>query len=185
MRLRHDCSERNTHSLLTQGLEKVVSLEIQRRVGRVQRPPVVDEDIGDAQDSDQQTGTPLGLESDGDHDASGKSEKRDNGSEQGEFPLEGESDEKEDEEDSSSELEAAFSKQSGFSTSLIGGSVCRLQDSTYYFLRSVSLMLGSPANNFLFFWSESERTIRSPPMTERFRRKKDMSKIKPYPRPAR
>lgn len=32
--------------------------------------------------------------------------------------------------------------------------------------------------------SESERTIKRPPMTERFRRKKDMSKMRPYPKPA-
>lgn len=79
----------------------------------MQRPPVVDKDIGDAQDSDQQTGTPLGLEPDGDHDAGGESEKRDDGSEQGEFTLEGESDEKEDEEDSSSELEADLARRWG------------------------------------------------------------------------
>jgi hypothetical protein len=31
----------------------------------------------------------------------------------------------------------------------------------------------------LFFCNESESTMRRPPMTERFRRKNDMSKIKP------
>ena len=103
----------NTHSQLTQGLEKVVPLEIQRRVGRVQRPPVVDKDVGHAQDGNQQAGTPLGFESDGDHDTSGESEKGNDGSEQGEFALEGKSNEKENEEDPSSELEAACSKRFG------------------------------------------------------------------------
>lgn len=72
----------------------------------MQGPPVVDEDVGDAQYGDEQAGAPLGLETNGDHDASGQTQEGDDGSEEGEFALEGESDEEEDQEDPSGELEA-------------------------------------------------------------------------------
>ena len=54
-----------------------------------------------------------------------------------------------------------------------------------YFFRSVSdMMLGSPAKIGDFrFDSESERTIKRPPMTDKLRRKKFRSKIRPYPNP--
>ncbi len=54
---------------------------------------------------------------------------------------------------------------------------------TYYFLLSVSLNDGRPAKKFFLFCKESERTMSKPPMTDRLRRKNDMSKISPYPRP--
>lgn len=72
----------------------------------MQGPPVVDEDVGDAQYGDEQAGAPLGLETDSDHDASRETQEGDDGSEEGEFALEGESDEEEDQEDPSGELEA-------------------------------------------------------------------------------
>lgn len=54
-----------------------------------------------------------------------------------------------------------------------------------YFLRSVSLtpMLGMPTRELFFWLSESESAMRRPPMTERLRRKKVRSKMRPYPKP--
>ena len=77
----------------------------------MQGPPVVDEDVGDAQDGDEETGAPLGLETDGDHDAGGETEEGDDGSEEGELALEGEPDKEEDQEDPSSELEATIHRR--------------------------------------------------------------------------
>lgn len=59
----------------------------------MQAPPVVHKHVGHAQHGDQQAGAPLGLETDGDHDTSGETEEGDDGSEEGEFALEGEPDE--------------------------------------------------------------------------------------------
>jgi len=50
---------------------------------------------------------------------------------------------------------------------------------TYYFLLSVSLRDGIPANNFFLFCRESERTMSNPPTTLKFRRKNDRSKRSP------
>ena len=49
----------------------------------------------------------------------------------------------------------------------------------HYFLRSFSLMVGIPANNFLRDIIESLNTMKRPPMTERLRRKNVISKIRP------
>lgn len=55
-----------------------------------------------------------------------------------------------------------------------------LKISTHYLRRSVSLIEGRPAKMALFLcWSESERTMRRPPTTERLRRKNDFSKRRP------
>lgn len=51
-----------------------------------------------------------------------------------------------------------------------------------YILRSFSSICGRPAKALFFRTHESDKTIRSPPMTERFRRKKFKSKMSPYPR---
>lgn len=48
-----------------------------------------------------------------------------------------------------------------------------------YILRSFSSSVGSPAKALVLRTHESERTMRRPPMTDRFRRKKLRSKIKP------
>lgn len=50
-----------------------------------------------------------------------------------------------------------------------------------YILRSFSSSWGRPANANRLRFHESERTMRRPPMTERLRRKKFRSKIRPYP----
>lgn len=49
----------------------------------------------------------------------------------------------------------------------------------HYFRLSVSEREGSPAKSFLFFWSESERTMSRPPTTLRLRRKNERSKRRP------
>lgn len=48
-----------------------------------------------------------------------------------------------------------------------------------YILRSFSSISGSPANAFVLRTHESERTMRRPPMTDRLRRKKFRSKMRP------
>lgn len=48
-----------------------------------------------------------------------------------------------------------------------------------YILRSFSSISGSPAKAFVFFIQESDSTIRRPPMTDRLRRKKFRSKMRP------
>jgi len=50
-------------------------------------------------------------------------------------------------------------------------------------LRSVSLILGRPANRLFLDTIESLKTMKRPPMTLRLRRKKFRSKIRPYPKP--
>jgi hypothetical protein len=50
---------------------------------------------------------------------------------------------------------------------------------THYFLRSVSLIEGRPANNFFLVIIDSLNTMKRPPMTERLRRKKVRSKMRP------
>lgn len=52
-------------------------------------------------------------------------------------------------------------------------------EGTYYFLLSVSLRDGIPANNFFLFCKESERTMSNPPTTLKFRRKNDRSNKSP------
>lgn len=51
-----------------------------------------------------------------------------------------------------------------------------------YIFRSFSSSWGKPAKAFVFRTQESDKTISRPPMTERFRRKKLRSKMRPYPR---
>jgi hypothetical protein len=51
-----------------------------------------------------------------------------------------------------------------------------------YIFRSFSSIEGSPAKALVFRTHESDKTMSRPPITERFRRKKLRSKIKPYPR---
>lgn len=56
---------------------------------------------------------------------------------------------------------------------------CEGKAKTHYFLRSVSEIVGNPANNFFLFCKESERTMSSPPTTLRLRRKNDKSNRRP------
>ena len=86
---------------------QVVLQKVPLRMSRVDAPPVVDKHVEDAQERDEETGTPLGLESDGYHDTRAESDNRDEHSGNGPVALEDEADEEEDEEDSAGELEAA------------------------------------------------------------------------------
>lgn len=60
-------------------------------------PPVVGKDVEDTQHDDQEGSGPLGLEADSDHDACGKTEKRDEYTTYAPFALKDESNEQEDE----------------------------------------------------------------------------------------
>ena len=87
---------------------QVVLEEVTLGVGRVDAPPVVDEHIEDTEEGDEETGAPLCLEPNGDHDASTETDDRDEDSSERPASLEDESDEEEDEEDSAGELEAGL-----------------------------------------------------------------------------
>lgn len=87
---------------------QVVLEEVTLGVGRVDAPPVVDEHIEDTEEGDKETGAPLCLEPNGDHDASTETDDRDEDSSERPASLEDESDEEEDEEDSAGELEAGL-----------------------------------------------------------------------------
>jgi hypothetical protein len=111
---------------LTQSLEEIETLKVLGWVGRVQAPPtrnhmvrisvsilrvpgyvpVVHENISNAQSRHQEACRPLCLESYSDHDTSSEAEEGNKESEQAELSLEDKSDEEEDEEYSTSQLEA-------------------------------------------------------------------------------
>lgn len=86
-------------------LEEVVSQKVARRVSRVDRPEVVDEEVEDAENHDQETGAPASLEADNNHDAGTQAEHRDDDTCQGPLALNDETDEKEDEQHSAGQLE--------------------------------------------------------------------------------
>lgn len=50
--------------------------EITLRVRRVNAPPVVYEDVEDGEENDEERSRPLGLETEGNHDASTKTDQR-------------------------------------------------------------------------------------------------------------
>lgn len=68
-------------------------------------PPVVDEEVEDAQHDDEEDGGKLGLVPYSDHDAGGEADDRDEHPREAELAVEDESDEEEDEENAASELE--------------------------------------------------------------------------------
>lgn len=74
-------------------------------MSRVNGPEVVDEQVEDAEDHDQETGAPTCLEADNDHDAGTQSKHRDDDTCQGPLALDDETDEKEDEQHSTGQLE--------------------------------------------------------------------------------
>lgn len=92
-----------------QGLEEVVLEEVPLRVSSVDTPPIVNEDVEDAQKSDKETGAPLGLEADGDHDTGAQTNDGDDDTGERPVALEDETNEKEDEEDSAGKLEVLAS----------------------------------------------------------------------------
>ena len=73
--------------------------------------PVVDEHIEDAQKRHQKARRVLGLESHSHHDARAQPDDRDEDTRDGPVALEDEADKEENEQDTSSELEAATSAQ--------------------------------------------------------------------------
>ena len=135
-------------------------------------PPVVDEDIESTQDQDKEGRRPLRLETNGNHRAGGETNERDEGASNAPFATEGKADEEEDEKDTAGKQEADTPSVSNTGR---GSDV----EMSHYFLRSVSLRLGRPANSVLRVYMESLNTMRRPPQTERLRRKKLRSKISP------
>jgi hypothetical protein len=81
--------------------------EISLSVCGVHAPPVVRENVEDAQDDNEERGRPLGFEADGDHDTGGETKDGDEYARDAPIPLQNESDEKENEKDASSEKETA------------------------------------------------------------------------------
>ncbi len=67
-------------------------------------PPVVEGKVAQTQKGNQEPSGPLGLETDNNHDASDEGDDWHNGSGNAELSIEDERDEKEDEENASSEL---------------------------------------------------------------------------------
>ena len=146
--------------------------EVALRVCRVNTPPVVDEYVESAESHDQERCRPLRLETNSDHNASRKTDNRDEQPSNAPLSTEDEADKQEDEQDASGEQEAKIH------TSLVRAwnqPRCK----THYFLRSFSERLGRPAKSFLRVYIESLKTIRRPPMTLRLRRKKLRSKMRP------
>lgn len=69
-------------------------------------PPIVDQNVEDAQKEDQERRAPLRLEADDDHDASAEAKERNEDTRERPGALEDEADEEEDEQNSTGELEA-------------------------------------------------------------------------------
>jgi hypothetical protein len=137
-------------------------------------PPIIGEDVENAQHHNQECGRPLGLEADGNHNTSSKTNEGDEDPDKAPFSLENESKEEENKEYSTCKKEANLR--------LVLANLT-WWDKAYYFLRSFSVRLGRPANTDLREIIESLKTMKRPPMTLRLRRKKFMSKIRPYPNP--
>lgn len=136
----------------------------------VDAPPVVNEYVEDREDDYEEAGGQFRLEPNCNHDASGETDEGEEEAEECPLSLKDYSDEQEDEEDTSSQLEAE-GRSAGFAHRRAGF--------THYFLLSSSLKVGSPAKKFFRETMESENTMRRPPMTDRLRRKKLMSKMRP------
>lgn len=89
----------------TKSLEEVVFQEVPGGVCRVDRPPVVHGDIEDTEKDDEEGRGPLGLETNGDHDAGDKTDQGDESTADGPFALDDETNEEENEEDTTGEEE--------------------------------------------------------------------------------
>lgn len=146
---------------------------------RVHRPPVVDGNIEDGEEDDKEGCRPLGFEAHGDHDASDEPDERHQCAPNAPFSLDDEAEEEKDEENAAGKEEADVHRCFSQRASRRGGKA----EVTHYFLRSFSERLGRPAKSFLRVIIESLKTMKSPPMTLRLRRKKLRSKISPYPKP--
>lgn len=69
-------------------------------------PPIVGENVENAQHHNKECGRPLGLETNGNHDTSGKTNDRNKNAHEAPFALKNEAKEKEDQEDSAGKEEA-------------------------------------------------------------------------------
>ena len=69
-------------------------------------PPVVGKYIEDTQDNDEECSWPLGLEADGNHDASGETNDRDKDTDDVPFALKNEAKEEENEKNTTGKKEA-------------------------------------------------------------------------------
>jgi hypothetical protein len=135
----------------------------------VDAPPIVYGNVEDTESEDKEWCWPLGLEANGNHDACNKANQREEGAPDAPCTLEDKAEEKENEEDAAREQEAKGKVRV----------ITTTREIAHYFLRSFSLMVGIPANNFLRDIIESLNTMKRPPMTERLRRKNVISKIRP------
>jgi len=135
-------------------------------------PPVVSEHVEDGEHDDEEGSSPFGFETDS-HEDTG-SETEDGNEDTGEAPLalEDKSNEKEDEEHTSRKLEAVSAR-------VRLSAMTKWGEVTHYLRLSLSLMVGNPANVAFLLVIESEKTMRRPPTTERLRRKKLRSKMRP------
>ena len=149
--------------------------EVALRVRRVHTPPVVREHIEHAKYKNEESRRPLGLEANRHHSTGAQSNDRDEYASKSPFTLEYETQEKEDKKHTTCKKET---RCHGLKNVRWG-----VKRQAHYFLRSVSLMLGSPANRAFLDTIESLKTMKSPPMTLRLRRKKLRSKMRPYPKP--
>ena len=81
--------------------------EVALRVRAVNAPPVIDEDVENAEDDDQERGGPLRLETDGDHRACCETDQGHEDTTDAPFTAEGEADEEEDKQDTARQEETA------------------------------------------------------------------------------
>ena len=114
--------------------------EIPLWVRAINAPPIIDKDIEGTEDNHEECRRPFGLETDGNHSASGKTNQRDKCSRNAPLSPKHKSDEEEDEQNTSCEQEA-----DGRVSDVIGDTDKIW--STHYFLRSVSLSEGKPAKS--------------------------------------
>lgn len=88
---------------LTQCLEKVILQKVPLWVCRWNSPPVVSEDIEDAEDNNKKYGRPFGFETNGNHNTCTKTNDRHEDTGDGPCSLDNEAEEEENEEDTTSQ----------------------------------------------------------------------------------
>jgi hypothetical protein len=90
----------------TQCLEEVIFQEVTLRVPGVNRPPVVRKDVENAENQDEECCRPLGFEANGNHYACCHTQNGNDNTCNAPVALQDETQEKENEQDASSEQEA-------------------------------------------------------------------------------
>lgn len=96
--------EENQPSNDRQRLEEIILQEVPLVVLLVQAPPVVDEDVEQAEEDDEESGRPLGLETDDDHATGDEAKDGNDDAGKGPFTSNEEADKEEDEQDSTCQL---------------------------------------------------------------------------------